>query len=371
MIKICYIIGQLGKGGAEKQLYELVKGIDREKFEPIVISLSQGGYWGREIQKLNIQIIELQRRKNREITRLFKLIKILKAIKPDIVHTYMFTANSYGRVAALIARVPIIIASERNIAEMGKDKNRFGIYIDKLLASFTHGIICNTHKASESLVKKYSFDAKKVFTVHNGFNEANFFKKNSVNSQKKLAKKVVGTIGRLYHQKNHRLFLDMAKIVLERSGDESIKFLIVGKGELRDELEDQFNHLGLENKVVFTGERSDIHDLLQNMDVFVTTSLYEGMSNAIMEAMAAGLPVLATDVGGNGELVIDGQTGFLCPSKDAMALADGVTSLINSEKEAKRMGENGRKRILNEFTVEKMLRETENIYMKLLEQRKW
>ncbi len=367
MIKVCYIIGQLGKGGAERQLYELVKGINREMFEPVVISLSQGGHWGREIQKLNIQVIELQRRKNREFTRLFKLIKILKVIKPDIVHTYMFSANSYGRVAAFIVRVPFIIASERTPGEIGKDKNKYRIYIDKLLASFTHGIICNSHKASDSLVKRYSFNAKKVFTVHNGFNVANFLKNNSFNSQKKLAKKVVGTVGRLYPQKNHRLFLDMAKIVLERSEDESIKFVIVGKGELRDELERYSQSLGIENNVMFMGERNDIPDLLQNMDIFVMTSLYEGMSNAIMEAMAAGLPVVATDAGGNSELVIDGETGFLCPSNDAKVLAGRVARLINDGKEAKRMGENGRKRILNEFGIEKMIKETENIYKELLE----
>jgi len=180
VIKVCYIIGQLGKGGAERQIYELVKGLNRQSFEPVVISLSQGGYWGRKIQKLNIQVIELQRSKNRELTRLFKLTKLLKVTKPNIIHAYMFSANSYGRIAAILSRVPIIIASERSTIEMGKDKNRFRIYIDKLLALFSNGIICNTHKASESLVKRYSFNAKKVFTVHNGFNGAKFFLKKIV-----------------------------------------------------------------------------------------------------------------------------------------------------------------------------------------------
>ena len=370
MIKICYIIGQLGKGGAERQLYELVKGIDRKKFEPIVISLSQGGYWSEKFRKLNVQMIELERKKNREFTRLFKLIKLLKSIKPDIIHTYMFTANSYGRIAAFIAGTPIIIASERSSIEIGKDKNRFGIYIDKLLASFTHGIICNSQKASESLVKRYSFNAKKIFTVHNGINVAGFLKKPSYNPKKKLVQKIVGAVGRLQPVKNHRLFLDMAKIVSEKSDNNSIKFAIVGEGVLRNELEEYSQHLRIENKIVFLGERNDIPDLLQSMDIFVMTSLYEGMSNAIMEAMAAGLPVVATEVGGNSELVIDGETGFLCPSNDAMALADRVASLINSEKESERMGENGRKRMLNEFGIEKMIKETENIYMKLFEQRK-
>jgi len=364
VIKICYIIGQLGIGGAERQLYELVKSINRERFDPVVISLSQGGYWGNQIEKLKIQVIELRRRKSFEFTRLFELINILRVLSPHIVHTYMFTANSYGRVAAIIARVPIIIASERNVVEVGKDKNIFGLYIDKLLAPFTHGIICNSYKASEALVKRYSFNVNKIITVHNGFNGTEFSKKNSVNINRKLAPKVVGTVGRLYRQKNHRLFIDMAKIVLEGSGNENIRFVIIGEGELRTELVEYVKRQRLESKVVFTGERNDIHDLLQNMDVFVMTSLYEGMSNAIMEAMAAGLPVIATDVGGNSELVVNGETGFLCQSSDVKGLADKVAFLINNENEAKRMGDNGRKRILRDFTVEKMVKKTESIYVK-------
>jgi glycosyltransferase involved in cell wall biosynthesis len=360
MIKICYLIGQLGKGGAEKQLYELVKGINRKVFDPVVISLNQGGYWGGEIRKLNIRLIELQRKRSFEFARLFKLIKILKAEKPDIVHTYMFAANSYGRIAAIIDRVPVIIASERNLVEIGKDKNKFDIYIDKLLAPFSQGIICNSDKASKSLVEKYSFNGSKVFTVHNGIDASPV--RNGISNRIKI----IGTVGSLYPQKNHSLFLDMAKIVLERSENKDIKFLIVGKGPLRNELERCSKALNIESNVAFAGEREDVPELLQTMDIFVMTSLYEGLPNAIIEAMAAGLPVIATDVGGNSELVINRETGFLCRSNDAKALAEKVVSLINNEQEAKRMGKNGKKRALSEFGVERMIRKTENIYMELL-----
>jgi glycosyltransferase involved in cell wall biosynthesis len=367
VIKIYYVIGQLGKGGAERQLYELVKGISREKFEPVVISLNRGGFWKKEIQKLNIKVIELQRRKNYEFARLFKLIKIFKTEKPDIVHTYMFAANSYGRIAAIIAKTPIIFASERNEVEIGRDKKQHWIYIDKLLASFTHGIICNTHNASEYLVKNYSYDNEKVFAVHNGINIRSFLVENDLNQQIKLAEKVVGTVGRLYPQKNHKLFLDMAKIILNIYDSKNIKFIIIGDGPLRDELEKYSRDLELGDNIVFIGERNDIRDQLQRMDVFAMTSSFEGLSNAIMEAMGSGLPVVATDVGGNSELVINGETGFLCPSTDDMAFAEKVIRLIDNKKEAEEMGKNGKKRILNEFGVEKMIRETEKVYLKILE----
>ncbi len=362
MIEICYVIGQLGRGGAEKQLYELVKGINREMFHPVVISLSSGGGWVKEFRKLHIQVIELQRRKNRELTRLFKLIKLFRTIKPDIVHTYLFSANSYGRIAAIIAGVPVIIASERSLPETGKDKTGYQVFLDRILAFFSDGIICNSLKASDTLVKKYSFDAEKVFTVHNGINTVDFLREPDLDGQQKIAGKVVGTVGRLHSSKNYRLFLDMARIVLERFEPGSLKFVVIGEGKLRDELEKYSQQSGIADNVVFTGERDEVFSLLQTMDVFVMTSLYEGLSNAIMEAMMAGLPVVATDVGGNSELVINGETGFLCPSNDAASLAERVIGLLGNERDAGQVGDRGKKRIVTEFRVEKMVRETEEIY---------
>ena len=130
-IKIIHIIEQLGKGGSEGQLYEFVKGVNRERFDIIVVCLSQGGYWAKEIRKLNIEVIELLRRKrrmNRMFSRLLELIKLLRAIKPDLVHTDMFTANLYGRVAAILAKVPCIIAHEQSIYELGINKNKYQFF---------------------------------------------------------------------------------------------------------------------------------------------------------------------------------------------------------------------------------------------------
>jgi glycosyltransferase involved in cell wall biosynthesis len=362
MIKLCYVIGQLNRAGAEQQLYYLVKGLNKEKFCPVVVSLSQGGYWSEEIRKLNVQVIEIPRSKHKEVSRLIRLVRVLKKSRPQMIHTFLFSANTYGRVAGILARVPFIIASERNLPEIGKDKNVFKLYIDKFLALFTDGIICNSRKAADTLIKKYSFSEKKVFTVHNGINGASFIRNDS--QREKIAPYVVGTVGRLYSQKNHKLFLDMAKLLLNSYGRGDMKFLIVGDGPLRNELEDYARHLKIDSSVLFAGERTDVPELLQDMDIFVTTSSYEGLSNTIMEAMSAGLPVVATDVGGNGELIVNGETGFICPPNDAHVLAGKVESLIKNQQQAQQMGAKGRARIVNEFGIEKMIRETENVYLK-------
>ncbi|MFQ5772719.1 MAG: glycosyltransferase, partial [bacterium] len=275
-------------------------------------------------------------------------------------------ANFYGRIAAIVNKVPIIIASERNLPDIGKDKNINQIFIDKLLALRTTAIICNSQIAAETLIKKYSYKRDKVFTVHNGINRIGISnEKQTLRKNAQMNRRIV-TVGWFRPQKNHRLFFDMAKLVLERSKNENLKFVLIGDGVLRHNLEKYSLRLGIERNIIFTGKRHKVLELLNYKDIFVLTSLYEGLCNSIMEAMMVGLPVVATDVGGNSELVIDGETGFLCPSNNADALADKVCYLLNNEYKAKSFGENGRLRILNEFGVDKMQKKTQDIYLNLL-----
>ena len=367
MIKICYVIGQLKRGGAEKQLYELIKGLSKEKFETHVISLTQGGYWSEEIRKLGVPVNEFQTSKGKRFSRLFGLVKLFKEIRPDIVHTYLFAANTYGRVAAIITGALVIIASERNEAAAGKDKKIAEIFIDKILSAFSDAIICNSSRAATILLERYSFSRKKVITIHNGIHTSKCL---AGGSRKNSPYTVIGTIGRLYPQKNHRLFLEMAKIIIEKYPVRKVQFIIVGNGPLEDELIKYARSLGINGHVIFTGERTDIHELLHRMDIFVMTSDYEGLSNAIMEAMSAGIPVVATNVGGNGELVVHGKTGFLSPPKNALTLAEQIIDLMNDEEIIVKMGESGRERMLNEFPISKMVRDTESIYVKIVREKK-
>jgi len=362
MITICYIIGQLGRGGTEKQLYELLRGLNREIFHPFVISLSTGGIWADKIRRLGIDVIEIERKKNMEIKRLSQLIKLLRHIKPKIVHTFLFSANSYGRIAAIICRVPIIIASERNLPEIGKDKTAYQIYIDRFLSLFSDAIICNSMKASITL-RRYAFNGNKLYTVYNGIRTDNYVYISRVMTERKIP--VIGTVCRLSPQKNIKLFIDMAHSLLKQGYD--LKFMIIGDGPDRRNLENYAQSLGIRNRILFTGDQSDVRKFLSNMDIFVLTSSYEGMSNALMEAMATGLPVIASNVGGNSELIIDGKTGYLFQSNNLGQLVEKVAYLLNYPDSAKDLGEQGRERIINDFSADKMVENTVTIYLRLLE----
>jgi len=363
IIRICYVIGELSRGGAQRQLYELVQGIDRKRFEPIVVNLSEGGFWSSEIRKLNVKLIEFPKN-SYKMAKLVNLFRFLKKFKPHIVHTYLFSANFYGRLAAAFAMVPVVIASERNLTEIGRGKTAWQMAIDKFLCAVSDAIVCNSHKAADVLINKYCFNRKKVLVVYNGIDI-------SQHSEKKITTKaehiVIGTVGRLSHQKNHRLFLEVAKIISESFDKLDTRFILVGEGPLRKELEQYAKELGIEENVEFAGEENNVMEILQAMDVFVLTSFYEGMSNALMEAMEVGIPVVATNVGGNEELIQDNMTGFLCPSNDAPSLAEKVIVLLRDKSIAKQMGACGRALIFNRFSADKMIKAYEGIYNRLLE----
>ncbi len=364
-VRVCFLIGQLNIAGAQKQLYELVREIDRKRFTPSVVSLSSGGKWSSEIRNLGVEVVEIQRTRSWELGRLVKLYRILGRLRPHILHTYLFPANTYGRIAALPRRIPIVIASERNTPEIGKDKTVFQLTVDKLLAPFTDAIVCNTAAASAILTAKYAFDRKKVFTVHNGI------RADAVPpvSGRTRDHRLVCSVGRLWPQKNHQLFLDMAGILGRTEGLPKTLFRIVGSGPERAAIEAHAASLGIDAGEVLAGERHDVMDILSSADVLVVTSNYEGLSNTIMEGMLCGVPVVATDVGGNRELVVDGVTGYLCPAGDAAALAAKVGRLLHDREAARRMGSAGRQRIRERFTVQRMVAETEQIYERCMAKR--
>jgi len=353
-----------------------VRGVNKDRYRPIVVSLSQrssitddetkGDYWADRIRELEVEVIQLPRKRHKEFSRLIKLIKIFRQKKPYIIHTYLHSANSYGRIAALFANIAIIIASERSSYEIGKDKKRYEIYIDKLLAFFTSGIICNSHNTSKSLIERYSFNRDKVFTVHNGIKIDSFNKNSDSNNEKKLGLKIIGNVAHLTRPKNHKIFLEAVKIILQRYKGNNLEILVVGKGPLENDLKTYAYELGISKKVLFTGSRDDVPTLLQKMDIFVSSSDYEGLSNAIMEAMAAGLPCVVTDVGGNSELVVDGETGYIVPPNDPDALATKILYLLNDNSLVKKFGYAGQEVMRKEFSLGRMVRKTEKIYEELV-----
>ena len=365
--RVLYVIGQLGIGGAEKQLYYLVRGLDRRRYEPLVVSLSTGGYWAQAIRKEGFKVIELVRKKNVELARLRKLLRVTLRFKPAIVHTYLSSANSYGRIAAALARTPIRITSERTYL---LPESRFIRFMDNELSRLTEAIICNTRANVDLLTRNHRLHSE-LITIYNGIEPLtpNGTDRNQLRREFGVGPDdlVVGTIGNLTPPKNHHFLLKIASDLLERAEFKNrLRFIIIGGGVLEEELRGLAKELGIESRVIFAGQRENAVDYLRAFDVFIITSHYEGLSNAIMEAMLCGLPCVVTDVGGNKELVTEDETGYVVPAGEERTFAGRVAGLLDDPSLRRAMGTRGTKRILNEFSLERMVGETERKYEELL-----
>lgn len=364
-INIMYVIATLDIGGAEKQLVELVKRLDKRKFNPIVCCLTRGGSWERELKNAGIEYFILGKKFKLDFSVIFKLVRILKDRKIQIMHTWMFTSNFFGRIAGLISRVPILIASERCIDIW---KNKLYLFVDKILSCFTDKIICVSKGVQNFYHECAYIPLNKMTVVHNGVEITDIlkvdFKKITMELGVKESENIVTTIGRLAPQKGIEYLLYAVPEILKSRP--KTKFLIIGEGVEENKLRKLSKRLNISKNIIFTGVRTDVKKLVSITDVFVLASLFEGLPNVVMEVMLAEKPVVATRIPGNDELVIDGETGILIPPKDSSSLASAIITLLKNPQKAKDMGLKGRERIKKHFSIDKTLKKTEELYRRLV-----
>ncbi len=351
MLNVLYITLNLGQGGAERVVINLAKALNRSKFKPTVCCLYDKGSFAEEVEKENIKVVALNKKSKIEPSIIGKLVGIIRENDIHIVHTHLWGANFWGRVAAKIAKTPIIIATEHN-----EDiwKSKFYFLLDKWLARWTDKVIAVSNSVKNFYVSKAGLDAKKIEVIHNGINvnkgKGNQF---SISRLKKELgingdESVLAVIGRLVPQKGHRYFLMALKELLAKY---RIRGLIIGSGPLEQELREFSQNLGLEGNVIFTGFRQDVPNLLKTIDILVMPSLREGLPITALEAMAAGVPVVATKVGGTPEVIIDGQTGTLVAPNNHTALKEGIRRLIDDSNLSSQIISNAKTRIKAEFNI--------------------
>lgn len=366
---ILHIIGQLGMGGAERQLYLLLKGL-HPRYDFIVISYDEKGldYMGA-IKSLGVKVIVIPKGPGLigRLKFLMELRNLIRTIAPDIVQTWLRSANFWGRIACMLSKERRrIIASIRNVGEA--DTKILETLAERLLARKTDLIIANTAAAMNSMVHN-KIPKKKIRVVHNGIDPELYDlseTKEEIRRQLSLPqqKVLIGTVGRMMPQKNHAMFVEAAREILRKRNN--VHFVLVGDGELHQNIEALISKYGLCEVFTLTGQRDDIPRLLRAFDIFILTSLWEGLPNVIMEAMCARLPVVATDVGGVSELIKHGENGFLVPPDDACAMFDAVSRLIDDEELRIEFGHAGHRIIEKRFSLDQMCEATSEIYDELL-----
>lgn len=369
-IKIVYVIGQLDCGGAERQLLELATRLPRSVFEPVVCSLRDVGPIGQEMEKAGVRVVPLRKRPGIFSFCTLALYRLVRAERPAILHTYLFSAGWRGLLVARLTRVPVAISSARNVDIHG---SFLLTAFERLLAHITDLVIANAESVKEYVSRAHGIAAAKIHVIYNGISMDRIARgvasaaAGIASDRWGVGLRTVAMIASLTPKKDHETFLSAARIV--RNQLPETRFLVVGDGALRARLEARVREMGLEESVIFTGEIDDAAALLAAVDVSVLTSLKEGCSNTVLESMAAGKPVVATRVGGTPELVDDGVTGFVAPAGDAEGIARRVIELLSDPDLRRRMGDAGRARAWERFGAERMVEETTELYLSILRER--
>jgi sugar transferase (PEP-CTERM/EpsH1 system associated) len=366
-INLLHIIPTLQIGGAEKQVVTLLKHIDKKKYCVTLCCLHRSGPLKEELEDEDIKIVILGMRLRYIVVSLYKLIRLMRKNYVQIVHTHLYTDHLWGRIAALIAGVPVIVTTEHG---RGLWKKRRHLLFERIANRFTDMRIAVSEDIRQIRIKREHASPDKIVTIMNAINTDEFIVSDDIRNAKRKEIRikgdelVIGTVARLDPDKAIDLLLDAVLLVSEKT--EKVKFLLVGDGVLRSELENYTERIGLADKVIFTGARTDIAALLSIMDVYVNSSHREGISVSLLESMAAGKPVIATDVGGNPEIINDTSVGILVPANNADALAEAINMLLRDKNKRLQMGRNARERIINEFSIRSQSKRIESLYENLL-----
>jgi len=370
-IQTIHVIYRLDTGGLQNGIVNLVNNMDTSKFENIICCLTQGGDFEKRLNK-NIKVSKMFKKPGNDYQLYIKLIEYLKEIKPTIVHTRNW-AGMDGIIAAKIAGVPIIVHGEHGFEITDLiSQNKKRKFIRKLvLSTMVDKIVTVSKNLKNRLINEIKIKPEKIIHIPNGVdtNKFNIYRKEFTRKKFGFKKEdfIIGIVARLDSIKNHKtLFFAFKEIVKNYP---QVKLIIVGDGPLREELKEKSYQLGIKNKVIFMGERDNVPEILKTFDIFVLPSLNEGMSNTILEAMATGIPVIASNVGGNPELVIDGETGFLFPTNDVESLVQKIKTYILYPELEQKHGYNARKRVEEKFSLDQMVRRYEELYVELVERK--
>jgi glycosyltransferase involved in cell wall biosynthesis len=364
--RVCLMIGQLGLGGTEKQLVLLAKGLQRHGVHTTVLVMFHGGPGETALREAGIPVLHLGFRTRAAEWRMpvinaaafAALVGRLRRIRPDVLHAFLPHSYVPAAPAARLAGVPVLVAGRRSMGEFAKGHRVFQVS-EYLATRATDLLIANAGAVAENTLSRERVPADKVAVVYNGLPDSAFDPAEPASIR--TERPVVLCVANLRHDKGHRYLLDGIESLQEQGLPCTL--LIAGEGPERASLERQTGRLGIDVRLL--GARLDVPSLLARADVFVLPSLHEGMSNAVMEAMAAGKPIVATAVGGTTELIED--RGVLVPPGDPQALAGGVRRLLTDPELAGRLGEEAHEWSRTNLHVDAMVDRHVQIYRELLE----
>lgn len=353
--KILHLITGLEIGGAEMMLLKTLPRL-QGNLDNRVCCISGHGPVGKELEKVGIPVYYLDLRNFFDFRIVGKFRKIVKEFKPDILVTYLVHADLFGRIFGSIFGVKKIICSVR--IKLIQPKYLPFLFLDGLTSCLVSHYHFNSQTVADMYQRYFFLPKRKITVIPNGL-ETEKYKISTDKNKKKQElglpqnKIIIGCVAKLRKQKNHQCLINaFAKITQSR---DDVVLLLVGDGEERKNIENTIEKLKIKEKTFLLGNRSDIPEILQIIDIFALPTLFEGMSNAILEAMASGLPVVTTDIPENRELIENGKTGILVPAKNSVELERALQKLINNPELGAKIGNSAKEKIVSSYDIEKIV----------------
>jgi glycosyltransferase involved in cell wall biosynthesis len=351
--RVGLVIGQLTYGGAESQLFELARALASKAAAPVVYCLSSSSEpYGSRLREAGVELRVLPSRGSFDFSRVLALRRALHEDGVSVVHAFLFLASGYAYLATRTRRGVRLVTSARNCKPEPNPLRRA-----MLRAAFRASarVICNSREMERYARSYYGAPEGRTAVVLNGVDTARFDVPRRAHEGLRI-----GTVGRIEKQKNLGVFLDAAALVLAERPD--ARFEILGEGSLKAHFEAEVAKRGLGAVVSLPGTRSDVPQFYAGLDQFWLTSDYEGTPNVVLEALASGLPVVATRVGGTPEVIDEGATGLLVDAGDAVGVASAALSLARDPARSSEMGRAAAASARDRFSIAAMVRATEAVY---------
>ena len=375
-IKLLHVITHLPIGGAQDNTLYTVELLNKDKYD-ISLSCNLNGELvsrAKKVKHLKLYDVPNLRREVSIINDIRAFLYLYKLIKKEnftIIHTHSSKAGFLGRVAAMLNKTPIVIHTIHGFAfhdYMNSFKKNIFIYLEKLSAKWTHGLVTVSNLNKKKVVDLGIAPIEKLKNIYSGIDLTLFINEKNDQFRKELNLDsnhlLLGSVGRLSNQKDPITMIEAFCIVIKRFPNAHLT--LVGEGELRDEILIKIDQLQLNGRVHLTGNKNDPWKIYHSLDLFIMSSIYEGLGRSITEALSCGVPVVCTSVEGVPEIVRDNETGILVPPKDPDALATGIIKSLNDMDNARKMAEEGRKFVNENFDVKKMVDDIDTLYDTLL-----
>lgn len=362
-VPLVFCITDLDPGGAERALVQLATGLDRNCWQPSVICLSGPGALVEPLKQAGIPVDCLGACCAQDVRVLFRLVGRLRRLRPALLQTSLYHANLLGRVVGRLVGVPIIVSGIR-VAERG---SRFRLWVDRVTERLVDAHVCVSRDVAEFSVHRGGLSAEKVTVIPNGVDWETYAHASAADLSEfgiPPGCRTVLFVGRLDQQKDPFNLLTAAESLFEKHSQ--LHVLLVGKGRLRQAIETWVREHGVQSRVHVAGWRADVPALLRAAGCLVLSSRWEGLPNVVLEAMAAGVPVVATQVEGTTALVRPGQTGLLVPPESPEELASAISQILTDSARALSMAREAQEFVKKELTWKEAVSQHEHLYRRLL-----